>query len=78
MIAWAARQEMCMTVEDALARRTRALLLNARAAIEAAPSVAALLAAENGKPEEWITHEIETFRQLATHYLPEQSAKQIN
>ena len=33
-VIWAAREEMCMTVEDALSRRTRALLLDAAAAIE--------------------------------------------
>jgi glycerol-3-phosphate dehydrogenase len=36
-VVWAARYEMARTVEDVLARRTHALFLNARAAIEAAP-----------------------------------------
>lgn len=45
-VIWAARNEMARTVEDVLARRTRALFLDARAAIEAAPAVADLLAAE--------------------------------
>ncbi len=39
-IIWAVQNEMCMTVEDALARRTRALLLDAKAAIESASIVA--------------------------------------
>ncbi len=39
-VVWAARFEMARTVEDALARRTRALFLNARAAIEMAPAAA--------------------------------------
>ncbi len=39
-IVWAVQNEMCMTVDDALARRTRALLLDAKAAIESAPVVA--------------------------------------
>ena len=38
-IVWAAREEMARTVEDALARRTRALFLNARAAMEMATAV---------------------------------------
>ena len=37
-VVWAAREEMARTVEDVLARRTRALFLNARAAIEMAPA----------------------------------------
>ena len=50
---WAAREEMARTVEDVLARRTRALLLDARASIEAAPRVAEILAAELGRDEPW-------------------------
>ena len=45
-VLWAARFEMARTVEDFLARRTRALFLNARAAVAMAPRVAALMAAE--------------------------------
>ena len=50
-VIWAARWEMARTVEDVLSRRTRALLLNARAAIAMAPRVAELLAAELGYTE---------------------------
>jgi glycerol-3-phosphate dehydrogenase len=42
----AVRQEMARTIEDALARRTRVLFFNARAALEMAPTVAELMAAE--------------------------------
>ena len=52
-VVWAARHEMARTVEDVLARRTRALLLDARASLEAAPAVARLLAAELGRDEAW-------------------------
>src|SRR5262249_2332620 len=45
-VVWAARAEMARNVEDVLARRTRALFLNARAAMDMAPAVAALLARE--------------------------------
>ncbi|KIC89181.1 glycerol-3-phosphate dehydrogenase/oxidase [Flavihumibacter sp. ZG627] len=69
-IAWAAQEEMCMTVEDALSRRTRALLLDAQAAIEAAPLVASILAAEYGYSNAWIEDQIHQFNQTATHYLP--------
>jgi glycerol-3-phosphate dehydrogenase len=68
-VAWAARHEMARTVEDVLARRTRALFLDARAAREAAPAVAALLAAELEKDAEWQEQQVASFRALATGYL---------
>lgn len=52
-VIWHIREEMARTVEDVLARRTRALLLNAKASIEAAPVVAALLAKELGRDQAW-------------------------
>ena len=70
-IVWAARQELCMTVEDALSRRTRSLLLDAAAAMECAPLAAALLAAELGRDEAWQTQQIHLFRGLAANYLPD-------
>jgi glycerol-3-phosphate dehydrogenase len=69
-IIWAVQNEMCMTVEDALARRTRALLLDAKASIEAAPIVASLMAKEMNKNEEWIKQQIESFNEVAKNYLP--------
>jgi glycerol-3-phosphate dehydrogenase len=72
-IVWAAREEMCMTVEDALSRRTRAILLNAAAAIESATVVATLLAREYGYTKEWELEQIAGFTALATHYLPDKS-----
>ena len=36
-VIWAVRHEMARTIEDVLARRMRALFLNARAALEMAP-----------------------------------------
>ncbi len=45
---WAARQEMAHTLEDVLARRTRATILDRRATLLAAPGVADLLAGELG------------------------------
>lgn len=68
--AYAARHLMARTVEDVLSRRTRALLLDARAAVEAAPVVAAILAAELGRDTEWITDQVAGFRQLAADCLP--------
>ncbi len=52
-VVWAARHEMARTLEDVLARRTRSLLLDARASAEAAPEAARLLARELGRDEAW-------------------------
>jgi glycerol-3-phosphate dehydrogenase len=64
----AARHEMARGVEDALARRTRALLLDARASVEAAPRAAALLAAELGRDDDWQRRQVAEYRELARGY----------
>lgn len=68
-VVWAARYEMARTVEDVLARRTRALLLDARAAMEAAPTVAGLLARELGRGDEWKAKDLANFLATAKGYL---------
>jgi glycerol-3-phosphate dehydrogenase len=73
-VVWAARMEMARSVEDVLARRTRALFLNAHAAMAMAPQVAALLATELGKDQPWADAEIKRFNQLAAQYTLDQSA----
>lgn len=70
-VVWAARHEMARTVEDVLARRTRALFIDARAAIEAAPAVADVLARELGRSDEWKTRDLETFNTIAQGYVYE-------
>jgi glycerol-3-phosphate dehydrogenase len=67
-VIWAAREEMARTVDDVLARRTRALLLDARASAEIAPRVAALLAGELGRDADWERRQVESFRALARGY----------
>jgi glycerol-3-phosphate dehydrogenase len=69
-VVWAVREEMAQTVEDVLARRTRALLLDARAAIEAAPKTAAIMAEHLGKSQQWVASQIWEFSELAKNYLP--------
>lgn len=69
--AWAARNEMAVRVEDVLARRTRALFLNARAAAAAAPAVARVMARELGHGRGWADGEVRAFRQLARRYVCE-------
>jgi glycerol-3-phosphate dehydrogenase len=68
-VIWAAREEMARSVEDVLARRTRALFLNARAAIRMAPRVAELLARELGRDPKWQKNQLEAFDQVASGYL---------
>ena len=63
-------EEMCMTVEDFLSRRTRQLLLNAHEAIKAAPLVAKLMAEEMNKDENWIKEQINNFNVIAINYSP--------
>ena len=67
---FAARHEMARTVEDVLARRLRALFLDAQAAIAAAPRVAALLAAELGRDANWQADQLEKFQLVAEAYRP--------
>jgi len=68
-VVWAARKEMARTVEDVLARRCRALFLNAAAAIRMAPAAAALLARELGRDEAWRRDQVASFEALARGYL---------
>jgi len=67
-IVWAARHEMARTVEDALARHTRSLFLNAGAAIQMAGPVAALLATELNRDQAWVDAQTHTFQKLAEEY----------
>lgn len=68
-VIWGARREMARTAEDVLARRSRALLLDAAAALEIAPRVAAVLAAELNRSEEWQRDQVAAFRTLAEQYM---------
>ncbi len=67
-IIWAVEHEMARTVEDVLARRTRALLLNARESKRIAPQVAEIMAHLLGKDEDWKQDQVTRFGQLADHY----------
>jgi glycerol-3-phosphate dehydrogenase len=66
---WAVRHEMARTVEDFLARRTRALLLDARASMEAAHEVGRLMAGELGRDEDWIRQQTQMYCTLANGYI---------
>ena len=68
-VIWGARHEAARTVEDVLARRTRALFLDARASLEAARGVAALLAGELGRDDSWQAGQVAQFSALAEGYI---------
>jgi glycerol-3-phosphate dehydrogenase len=68
-VAWGVRREMARTVEDVLSRRTRALLLDARASIAVAPKVAEIIARELGRDAAWQAAQIEEYRAIAKNYI---------
>ena len=68
-LAHAARFELARTVEDVLARRTRALFLDARGAAQAAPKVAAILARELGRDQSRRDDQIREFQLLCQNYV---------
>ena len=67
-MVWAVRRELARTVEDVLARRTRALFLNAEASEQMAPRVAEILAHELGRDRRWQENQLAEFRALAQKY----------
>lgn len=67
-VVWAVREEMAQKVEDVLSRRMRLLILDVRAATQAAPAVAELMAKELGKDEAWKVAELGDFNKLANKY----------
>lgn len=68
-IIWICRNEMPVTIEDVLARRTRALLLNARASKEISTEVAYLMAREMGHDLQWQNEQIESYIELVKNYI---------
>jgi len=62
------KEEMAVTVEDILARRTRFLLLDAQDAFSRANDVAAAMATCMHKDEAWAAQQVESFTQLAKQY----------
>jgi glycerol-3-phosphate dehydrogenase len=67
-VVWAAREEMARTLEDVLARRTRALFLNARAAEAMAPDVARIMADELNWSDAQRDAQVRSFVALARGY----------
>jgi len=67
-VVWAVRSEMARSVEDVLARRTRSLFLESRAAMQMARPVARLMAVELGRDDAWIAAQTQEFCTLAKQY----------
>lgn len=68
-VVHAVRSEMARTAEDVLARRTRALFLDARASVEMAPEVTRLMAEELGCDENWQKSQYTEYREMAGAYI---------
>lgn len=68
-VVWAVREEMAMTVDDVLARRVRALYLDARVSLEMAPKVASIMAKELGKDDQWANEQVKIYNNIAANYI---------
>ena len=68
-VVWAVRNEMAMKLDDILSRRLRMLILDPMAALEMAPKVAEVMAAELGEKQDWIEGELAGFRKIAKKYI---------
>jgi glycerol-3-phosphate dehydrogenase len=67
-VLWAIKEEMARSVEDVLSRRTRALLLGAKASMEIAPDIAKFMRKELKYDENWEKAQIDSFLKLAKNY----------
>ncbi|HLN21820.1 MAG TPA: glycerol-3-phosphate dehydrogenase/oxidase [Bacteroidales bacterium] len=68
-IRWICRNEMPVTLEDVLARRTRSLLLDARASLDIAPEVVSIMSVELGFDENWKNNQLAAYREYVKKYL---------
>jgi glycerol-3-phosphate dehydrogenase len=68
-IRWICRNEFPVHLEDVLARRTRALLLDAAASMDMAGKAAVLMAEELGKDQAWVDKEVRAYKEMAMGYL---------
>lgn len=73
-VVWACRHEMALHVEDVLARRTRTLFLDAKAALAMAQPVAEIMAGELCKDAKWIENEVTQFQELAGSYIDKKTS----
>lgn len=64
----AVAEEMALSLDDVLSRRTRCLLLDTEATKEIVPKVAQIMADLLGKDEEWLREEIKRFEEVLRIY----------
>ena len=67
-ICWAIKNEMAITLEDVLARRTRCLFLDAHETEKIAPKVAEIMAFELNKEKKWVIQELKNFNLILKNY----------
>jgi len=67
-IKWAVEFEMARSIEDVLARRTRALLLDAKESLRISPAVAQLMAQLLNRDQQWIDTQIKDYASLVKNY----------
>ena len=68
-LIWICRNEMPFNLEDLLARRSRALFLNAKASLDIAAEAARIMAEEMGYDNKWQEEQVESYRLLVKKYL---------
>ena len=68
-IAWICKNEMPVKLEDILSRRTRSLVLDAKASIAIAYKVVKIMATEFGYDKEWQVKQVEDYEKLVKTYL---------
>jgi glycerol-3-phosphate dehydrogenase len=67
-VLWAVQEEMAMTLEDVLARRTRCLFLDAYETEKIAPEVLKIMSKVLKKDAQWIEKELERFSLILKKY----------
>ena len=67
-IIWAIKNEMAMTIEDVLARRTRCLFLDAKETEKISLKVAEIMAEYLEKDKKWIKLQLTKFKQTLKNY----------
>jgi len=68
-VIWSVRNEMSINVEDFLARRVRAQLLDARESVRIAPAVAKIMAEEMGKTQAWQKAQVKQYEKVTGNYI---------
>jgi glycerol-3-phosphate dehydrogenase len=66
---WICRNEMPLNLDDLLARRTRALFLNARVSTAIAADAAGIMADELDHDANWVENQVTAYRNLAENYI---------